>query len=211
MWLRFVYDIIRYYLYPDGDNFDHYPLYNNESTKILGNTITSMSCHSFAVGLLYILSGVCYDTIHIPVTQREINEDVIRYLTFIWDSNLKVGHNTCNAHHLIYCKGYVYQSYTAIDNYTYKYYGYPPIRTQLSQEDKLIFDAKNMEMDVKLFNRLCVPSHHSLSENTTIKCDVDFTVKLNPHRISASLCVSELWGFWGLWGLWTTFNWNNYQ
>jgi hypothetical protein len=163
------------------------------------------SCHIFAKGLFFILTGIKLDClpilgVHITncifdaenIDNLDPTTEYVKYIGLSW--NIK---DRSAFHALVYYDGYIYQSYGTF-RYKWKWLqndylldSYPPIVCHLTPDQNKVFTEKEVHMTVQLFNEICAPSTRHLPENTTFTVVNYFIAKPNIHRYGIDIHITK--------------------
>lgn len=177
------------------NEFDLPPVATSRDIVFIGPM--AVRCDTWAGGLFLLFTGVDIDLISMCRTRKQhidadpnVCGDKVIYMEFMWRrvSGLTDESICEDFHALVYYRGIIYQSYRTrryplmnlID-------AYPPIRVEVSQEDRRLFESETISIDVVKFNHYCAPRSHQEQTGVTIRCTRSVRAVMDPLRSSLKI------------------------
>jgi len=173
---------------------------STKPSQMVYNSTHVEPCHKSANALFLLLTG--YDTNivdffsssgsnHIMIDKDIPEGEGVYYYIYVWDDEGKSG-PTSNTHHIVYHKGFLYQSYRT-DRYTWISFpddGYPLLRTPIhDKEMREIFSQKPSTLTVEQFNQWCAPSNHPLPIDAPLRLVRSYSSSLNTERMHVAFSL----------------------
>lgn len=155
--------------FPVGANMFHHPF---------GEPFIS-PCHLSAEGVFSLLTGITVNNLD-PLgyshksyvfDNKNSSEKTATFIGLSWkDENIVHRFKKNYSYHaLVYCDGYLYQSYRTARHWWSPWTdSYPLIRMKLNKKDSKIFEERET-ISVSDFNRLCAPSTNLIPEDATVR------------------------------------------
>lgn len=187
-------------------NIKSYPLKCNDNQLLFKCYHMRPACQTSAKAVFQLLTG--YDLTVVEYLQSSLdsgnldsasslgnNNELVHYYTYIWSEPHLFTRSTDLCHHLVYYRGYLYQSYS-----TYRYGwteaftdGYPVIRSPITDKEILEIFAKTPEkLTVGQFNEWCAPECHPIPAKASLRFTVHYSAKVNPARDLTSITIKNL-------------------
>jgi hypothetical protein len=160
------------------------PLSRGNKEALFGEL--SLSCNHFVDGAFIMMTGMDLDIVRYlqssldngNLCQKVEPEEQFHSLVYIWSPLGEFGETTMT-HHLIFYKGYLYQSYLVYRQWYRE--GYPPIRLLItSPEVGQIFMHHPEELTVLQFNQWCAPECCPIPLDAPLRLVRHHSSPLNP-------------------------------
>lgn len=163
-----------------------------DEKHILDKACNTGACQLSATMIFLLLTGYDSQVVDFLSSDKEVmklddtqkREDTVQYLVYTWTD--QTGHYTTNrAHHLIYYRGYLYQSFKT-NRYEWTSSikdGYPLLRVPICHKEiHRIFSQHPEQLNVEQFNDWCAPSNHPIPQGAPLRLAKYYSALLKPTR-----------------------------
>jgi len=163
-----------------------------DEKHILHKACHTDACQLSTTMIFLLLTGFDSQVVDFLSSDRKVmkldgsvkREDTVQYLVYTWTEQTG-RYKTDRAHHLVYYRGYIYQSYKT-NRYSWISSvkdGYPLLRVPICHEGVYrIFSQHPEELKVEHFNDWCAPSNHPIPQDSPLRLVKYYSALLKPTR-----------------------------